>query len=544
MPQIFISHSAKDRDLVQRDIISPLRENGLKTWYSTDNIKTAAEWERQITEGLKKCDWFLVVLSPRSVASDWVRTEVGWALQEKKGNVIPVLIEECDPTELHLMLHSIQYIDFQQDIKKAQQKLLATWGLDTVTRVVNLYESARQAIEAREWKAAIGRLEAVLRLDPEHGEAQAELERAQQIVQQYDSALGAIETRDWKAAIEHLEAVLRLDPEHVEAQAELASARRQDELARKYNAGVTHLAENRWREALKALRQVWDLDRNYRDVAERIAEAYVQLSDQEGYYQVSDEPVEKEESPPIFKTLASKYLTGKRVVIIAAALIAAVIISVAVIVIRQRNKISNITGTHTPGSGMENAATADARGAQPTEADLIKAGDSLFNEKKYAEAETEYRKALERQPDDGVIHLKLGKALFEQGGELDKGDFNHEKYAEAVEQLGKATQLLQNSAEAYFFLGRARLWLGRDAEDKKQANEAKKQFDDAEKQLGKAAGLEDTAEHRHFLGAALTWLKNFDEAKNQFKLALERDPNYTASAEALKALQKISSGTR
>jgi hypothetical protein len=56
MPKVFISHSASDRDFIEREIIATLRSSGINTWYSEDNIKTADEWERNIKEGLRGCD--------------------------------------------------------------------------------------------------------------------------------------------------------------------------------------------------------------------------------------------------------------------------------------------------------------------------------------------------------------------------------------------------------------------------------------------------------------------------------------------------------
>lgn len=63
MARVFVSHSSLDRDLVEREIIAPLRQHGVETWYSKDSIETASEWEGRIRQGLKTCDWFLVVLS-------------------------------------------------------------------------------------------------------------------------------------------------------------------------------------------------------------------------------------------------------------------------------------------------------------------------------------------------------------------------------------------------------------------------------------------------------------------------------------------------
>jgi hypothetical protein len=73
--RVFVSHSSQDRQFVEREIIEPLRKHGLQTWYSTDDIDTATQWESEIQEGLESCDWFLVALSPHSIRSRWVKAQ-------------------------------------------------------------------------------------------------------------------------------------------------------------------------------------------------------------------------------------------------------------------------------------------------------------------------------------------------------------------------------------------------------------------------------------------------------------------------------------
>jgi hypothetical protein len=127
-PRVFISHSSQDRAFVEEHIVGLLRESGIDIWYSPEDIHTSARWEQKIREGLNGCDWFLVVLSPRSVASEWVQGEVHWAMQRRKDRIVPVLIDDCDPGELHLMLELVQHVDFRREPEQARRKLLAVWG--------------------------------------------------------------------------------------------------------------------------------------------------------------------------------------------------------------------------------------------------------------------------------------------------------------------------------------------------------------------------------------------------------------------------------
>jgi hypothetical protein len=82
MPRVFISHATADRDFVEREIIPLLQGHGVETWYARDDVAAAEEWERTILKGLRSCDYFLVVMSPQSARSRWVKREVDWAFHD------------------------------------------------------------------------------------------------------------------------------------------------------------------------------------------------------------------------------------------------------------------------------------------------------------------------------------------------------------------------------------------------------------------------------------------------------------------------------
>jgi hypothetical protein len=129
LPRAFICHSAADRLLLAREIVPLLNAHGIDTWFASDDVQTAAEWESSIRKGLEVCDWFLIALSPNALASSWVRTEVHWAAERRQGRIVPVMLESCDPAVLHLRLTQIQYVDFTTVSDRARQKLLAAWGV-------------------------------------------------------------------------------------------------------------------------------------------------------------------------------------------------------------------------------------------------------------------------------------------------------------------------------------------------------------------------------------------------------------------------------
>ncbi len=115
MPKVFISHSSKDRSLVEQELLPLFRDDDIEPWYSRDDIKTAEEWEDAIKVALDSCDWFLVVVSPNSVASRWVKTETRWAVANREGRTIPVLLRDSDMRALSLKLPEINYVDYRGD---------------------------------------------------------------------------------------------------------------------------------------------------------------------------------------------------------------------------------------------------------------------------------------------------------------------------------------------------------------------------------------------------------------------------------------------
>lgn len=123
MPKVFVSHAAEDRQFVTEEILPLLQSAGLDYWYAPTDINVSTQWEKEILRALRECDWFLVVVSPRSAASQWVKAEVAWAMEHRQGRVISVLQEETVLEDLHLILSTIQYADFRQDRKHGRHQL-------------------------------------------------------------------------------------------------------------------------------------------------------------------------------------------------------------------------------------------------------------------------------------------------------------------------------------------------------------------------------------------------------------------------------------
>jgi formylglycine-generating enzyme required for sulfatase activity len=128
MSRVFISHSTKDREFVERVLVPALHGYGLETWYSREDIRAADSWHQSILEGLKSSDWFLIVMSANSAKSEWVIDELHWAMGHRPlGRIVPVMIEECDPYDFHIRLPRLQFVDYGRDRERALAQLRAIW---------------------------------------------------------------------------------------------------------------------------------------------------------------------------------------------------------------------------------------------------------------------------------------------------------------------------------------------------------------------------------------------------------------------------------
>jgi phosphotransferase system HPr (HPr) family protein len=124
--QVFISYSHNDLIFVQTNLVPFLRSARFDPWFAVDSIRGADRWERSVLEGLQSSQWFLVVMSPHATTSEWVRLEVHWASEHREGKIIPIMIADCNPWNVHMKLGNLQYIDFRHELDHARNKLLST----------------------------------------------------------------------------------------------------------------------------------------------------------------------------------------------------------------------------------------------------------------------------------------------------------------------------------------------------------------------------------------------------------------------------------
>ncbi|MCC6365793.1 MAG: toll/interleukin-1 receptor domain-containing protein [Bryobacterales bacterium] len=133
--EVFVSHSSKNIAFVNR-IVGVLAEHEVKSFLSKANIRGAQEWHDEIGAALERCDWFLLVLSPQAVESEWVKRELMFALEEKryKGRILPVIYKTCEAKKLSWTLSAFQNVDFRKSFEAGSREMLAALGIQHASK--------------------------------------------------------------------------------------------------------------------------------------------------------------------------------------------------------------------------------------------------------------------------------------------------------------------------------------------------------------------------------------------------------------------------
>ena len=121
-PYVFVSHSRKDREFVDR-LTSALNAAGVRTWVDTQNISPGLNWQVELERALFAADVLLYVASRNSSDSKWLQAEVA-AFMGKKGRIVPLILDDDGASHLPPFLSAIQWVDFRTDFQSAIRTLL------------------------------------------------------------------------------------------------------------------------------------------------------------------------------------------------------------------------------------------------------------------------------------------------------------------------------------------------------------------------------------------------------------------------------------
>jgi TIR domain len=110
---VFISYSRRDTEFADR-LIHELEERGFDVWVDRQDIRGGSSWRASISQAMRQCQAVILILSPRSAASENVAKELSLADHHKRP-IIPVSLEPSTiPAALEFQLAGLQIIEFNQ----------------------------------------------------------------------------------------------------------------------------------------------------------------------------------------------------------------------------------------------------------------------------------------------------------------------------------------------------------------------------------------------------------------------------------------------
>ncbi|HVG32733.1 MAG TPA: toll/interleukin-1 receptor domain-containing protein [Pyrinomonadaceae bacterium] len=142
--KVFISHSSEDKPFV-RQLMGALAKEKVYAWLDEQEISAGDNIGKLITVGIKSSDALVVVLSPSSVKSEWVKFEIAQFLSnDDTRKVIPILLG-AKPDNLPAPFREIQnlkYIDFSKKSDWHNNILALRSAIEAITSKASNFRTA------------------------------------------------------------------------------------------------------------------------------------------------------------------------------------------------------------------------------------------------------------------------------------------------------------------------------------------------------------------------------------------------------------------
>jgi hypothetical protein len=108
---IFLSYARQDRPIA-RIFAECLIEEGFTVWWDA-SLHSGETFDEVIEKRLRDAEAVIVLWSPRSVASRWVRAEA--TLADRRNKLAPAIIEPCDRPIIFELTHAAELCDWSGD---------------------------------------------------------------------------------------------------------------------------------------------------------------------------------------------------------------------------------------------------------------------------------------------------------------------------------------------------------------------------------------------------------------------------------------------
>jgi hypothetical protein len=113
-PKAFLSHSSADKTTAQK-LATDLRQNGIDVWYDEWELRPGESLRRKIDQGIESASYFMVLLTPNSLKSEWVQTELDAGMVKRidgSCRLLPIILD-LNSDSIPVTLRELKWIKLE-----------------------------------------------------------------------------------------------------------------------------------------------------------------------------------------------------------------------------------------------------------------------------------------------------------------------------------------------------------------------------------------------------------------------------------------------
>lgn len=136
--RVFVSHHhTPDEDAFTARLVADLEAVGADVWVDDQRI-SSNNFVQKISEGLEGRQWLVLVMTPQSVASSWVRNEVNTALSEHTAGrmlgIVPIVMVRTPEQDIPMLWRPLHRYNATHAYEPARDGLLRALGLSALVQ--------------------------------------------------------------------------------------------------------------------------------------------------------------------------------------------------------------------------------------------------------------------------------------------------------------------------------------------------------------------------------------------------------------------------